>query len=90
LIYKHKKQNKMTTTEQVSVLLGETSERTFTVKVKCDYDKGDYYNPPSAEYYLEGDVEEDGCECNELIERYESIFKVDFEALAIEEFKDLY
>ena len=80
----------MRTTEEVSVLLGETSERTFTVKVTCDYDKGDYYNPPTYTYSLEGDIEEDGCECNELIERYESIFKVDFEALAIQEFEYLY
>ena len=80
----------MRTTEEVSVLLGETSERTFTVKVTCDYDKGDYYNPPSADYYLDSEIQENGLECNELIERYESIFKVDFEALAIEEFKDLY
>ena len=80
----------MKTTEEVTVLLGETSERTFTVKVTCEYDKGDYYNPPTADFYLDGDIEEDGCECNDLIERYESIFKVDFERLAIEEFKNLY
>ncbi len=80
----------MRTTEQVTVLLGETSERQFTVNVTCDYDNGDRNNPPSAEYYLDSDIEEDGVECHELIERYESIFKVNFDALAIEEFKDLY
>jgi len=80
----------MRTTEQVTVLLGETSERQFTVNVTCDYDNGDRNNPPSAEFSIDSDIEEDGVECNELIERYESIFKVDFMDLAIEEFKDLY
>ena len=80
----------MRTTEEVTVLLGDTSERLFTVNVTCDYCPGDYFTPPDTEYYLDGDVQEDGLECNELIERYESIFKVDFESLAIEEFKNLY
>jgi len=79
----------MRTTEQVTVLLGETSEREFTVNVTCDYDNGDYYNPASAEFSIDSDIEEDGLQCNELIERYESIFKVDFMDLAIQEFKDL-
>ena len=80
----------MRTTEEVSVLLGETSERTFTVKVTCEYDAGDWETPPTYTYSLEGDIEEDGCDCSDLIERYESIFKVDFEALAIQEFEYLY
>ena len=80
----------MRTTEQVTVLLGETSEREFTVNVTCDYDDGDRDNPASAEFSIDSDIEEDGIECNDLIERYESIFKVDFMDLAIEEFKDLY
>ena len=79
----------MRTTEEVSVLLGETSERLFTVKVTCIHDSGSWDCPPDTEYYLDGDVQEDGLECNELIERNESIFKVDFESLAIEEFKSL-
>ena len=79
----------MRTTEQVKVLLGETSEREFTVNVTCDYDSGDYDNEASAEFFLASDIEEDGVECNELIERYENIFKVDFIDLAIEEFKNL-
>mgnify|MGYP003628111064 CR=1 FL=1 len=80
----------MRTTEEVTIILGETSERTFTVNVTCDYDKGDYNNPPSAEYYLDSDIQEDGSECNKLIDRYESIYKVDFESLAIEEFRNEY
>ncbi len=80
----------MITTQEVTVLLGETSERTFTVKVTCEIHEGDWETPPTYTYYLEGDIEEDGCDCSDLIERYESIFKVDFEALAIEEFEQLY
>jgi hypothetical protein len=80
----------MRTTEEVTVLLGEISERSFTVKVTCDHDSGSWDCPPDTEYYLDSEIQENGLECNELIERYESIFKVDFESLAIEEFKNLY
>ena len=80
----------MRTTQQVSVLLGETSERQFKVNVTCEYDGGDYYNPPTSEFYIDGDIYDDlDGVVNDLIERYESIFKVDFEQMAIDEFKSL-
>tara|TARA_Y100001938_G_scaffold143057_1_gene215242 strand:- start:3076 stop:3321 length:246 start_codon:yes stop_codon:yes gene_type:complete len=81
----------MRTTEQVSVYLGETSEREFKVNVTCDYCSGDYFTPPSTEFYVDSDVydDKDGV-VNELIERYESMFNVDFNNLAIEEFKNLH
>ena len=80
----------MRTTEEVTVLLGETSERLFTVKVTCDHDSGSWDCPPDAEFYIDSDIyDSEGGVVNGLIERYESMFKVDFESLAIEEFKSL-
>jgi hypothetical protein len=76
--------------QEVTVYLGE-KERAFTTNVRCEYDKGDYYQPSSVEFYVEGDIydEENGV-VTDLIERYESIYKVDFNALAIEEFRNEY
>jgi len=81
----------MRTTEQVTVILGETSEREFKVNVTCDYCAGDYFTPPDTEYYIDSDIydKEDLC-VTDLIDRYERIFKVDFNYLAIEEFKNLH
>ena len=81
----------MRTTEQVTVLLGETSEREFKVNVTCDYCHGDYFTPPDTEFNVDSEIyDEEDVVVTDLIDRYESIFKVDFNYLAIEEFKNLH
>ena len=80
----------MTRTEEVSIILGE-KERLFTTMVRCEHVKENYLNPPSVYFFVEGDIydEENGI-VTDLIQRYESIYKVDFESLAIEEFRNEY
>ena len=73
----------------VKVILGETSEREFFTRVTNWYTMGDYNNPCDNEYDMDGGIwDSEGVIMNKLIERYESVFKVDFGALAIEAFKD--
>ena len=73
----------------VKVILGETSEREFFTRVTNWYTMGDYYNPCVNEYDMDGGIwDSEGVIMNKLIERYESIFKVDLGALAIEAFND--
>lgn len=74
--------------EQVTVYLGETSERAFTVEVVKRVFKGDYYTPSDIEYEVSQEVydAETGEDCSKLIERWENLYKEDFNSLAIEEF----
>ncbi len=78
------------TTELVTVYLGE-KEREFTVEVEAWYDGGDYYTPPDSGMEIVSDVyDENNNNANELVERYERMFKVDFETLAFDSFESLF
>lgn len=73
----------------VTVYLGE-KERELSVEVNAIYDKGDWYNPPSCEFEVGTIYDQDGIDVTELVERYENIYKVDFNELAIDEYKNEY
>lgn len=78
--------------EIVTVVLGANQERSFDVTVFATYRSGDYWSPDEVDYEVSSDVwDNDNCtDATELIKRYENIYKVDFEQLAIEEFRNEY
>ena len=80
-----------TRSEIVTVYLGE-NDRSFDVSVTCTYCKGDYWTPEDLDFELDAEVwdNDNMCDATLLIERYENINKVDFNKLAIEEFKNEY
>ena len=80
-----------TQTEIVTVYLGE-KDRSFDVTVTCTFCAGDYWTPDEVEYDVESEVwdNDNCCDATELIKRYENINKVDFEQLAVEEFRNEY
>ena len=75
-------------TEQITVYLGKVQQRAFVVEVTKQVFRGDYYTPSDVEYEVSQEVydAETGEDCSELIERWESLYKEDFNSLAIEEF----
>jgi len=78
----------MRSREYVSFYLGDT-DRLISTYVLVDADKGDYDNPPSADYYIDDEYydEQDGV-VTDLVERYASIYKFDLEDAAIEAIQD--
>tara|TARA_R110002050_G_scaffold259758_1_gene399262 strand:- start:324 stop:563 length:240 start_codon:yes stop_codon:yes gene_type:complete len=79
----------MEDTKIVEVILGEDKERIFTVCVTAWSEGGDYYTPCDSGYFCDSEVyDEFDNNVTELIERYESLYKVDFNQLAINNFNN--
>jgi len=79
-----------TETETVTVYLGER-DRSFNVTITATYCPGDYYTPSDIEYEISEIWDNDNC-CDgiDLIQRWENLYKEDFNSLAIEEFRNQY
>ncbi len=77
-------------TQQITVYLGEAQERAFEVEVTKAVFRGDWYTPTDIEYIVSTEVydSETGEDCSELIERWERLYKEDFNELAIEEYQN--
>ena len=71
----------------VDVYLG--NDKRFTVEVTGWSCRGDYYTPADGGYDVDSEVyDEDDNNVTELIERWERIYKQNFNALAIDNFND--
>lgn len=71
----------------VDVYLG--NDKRFTVEVTGWSDGGDYYTPADSGYDVDSEVyDENDNNVTELIERWERVYKQDFNSLAIDNFND--
>ena len=79
----------MKTEARVKIILGEKGDRTFSAVISHWYRPSDYWNPEESEYDIVSEIwdEDNDCDADALIDRYEALTGVDVMEAFIDEFK---